>query len=79
MIPFDPREFEGSRARWLRGLCPCCGGRLCEWEWRGEVHEPAPIGEGVMLCGRCIGNEHHLTPEFVPLMLASLVPLEAGN
>jgi len=67
-------DFDGTRERWLAGLCPCCGGDLCEWEWRDEVHEPQPIAEGVMLCGRCIGNEHHVTPGFTEVILASLVP-----
>lgn len=68
-------EFYGSRERWLAGLCPCCGCCLCDWEWLGVVHEPLPIGESVVLCGRCIGNEHHLTPPgYAELLLASLLP-----
>jgi hypothetical protein len=58
-------DFADAYARWAAGCCPCCGGGLGE--------SPEPIGEGVMLCGRCIENEHHLTAgEFVPMMLAAI-------
>jgi CO dehydrogenase/acetyl-CoA synthase alpha subunit len=66
-----------ERKRWEAGLCPCCAGDICEWTatYDGTVYEPEPIAEGVMMCGRCIGNEHH-AGEFnvVPLILAALVP-----
>lgn len=44
--------------RWLAGLCPCCGGEIGPWEWEGIDHQPATIGEGVRICGRCAGNNH---------------------
>lgn len=43
---------------WRAGRCPCCGGPLDSWEWRGEVTEPQALAELVMLCGRCVANEH---------------------
>ncbi len=67
-------DFDDCRSRWLAGLCPCCGASICEWEWDDVVWEPAAIAEGVQLCGRCIGNEHDVTPGFTELLLASLVP-----
>lgn len=51
---------EDARKLYRAGLCPCCGSELGEWTDNDyEVIEPQAIGEGVMLCGRCIGNKHH--------------------
>jgi hypothetical protein len=63
-------DFADARARWLAGLCPCCGGEVCEHH---DGTEPAPIAEGVMICGRCIANYHLAQPDFVETMLASLL------
>lgn len=46
-----PRELA------LAGLCPCCG---MEPDWYD--HDPLAIAEGVLMCGRCVVNEHHLRP-----------------
>ena len=40
--------------RWARGDCPCCGAAL---DWWPDV-APEAIGEGVMICGRCVENDH---------------------
>lgn len=49
---------------WAAGRCPCCQGDLSDWchpsTW--EITDPEPVAEGVILCGRCIANEHHLAP-----------------
>ncbi len=45
--------------RWAAGLCPCCGAEL---DWWRDI-EPQAIGEGVMVCGRCVDNEHGIRPE----------------
>lgn len=41
--------------RWAAGLCPCCAGDVCEYY---DATQPQAIGEGVMVCGRCVANEH---------------------
>jgi hypothetical protein len=47
------------RELWLKGLCPCCAGSMIKWEHQdGTVYEPEFVADMVMLCGRCIGNEH---------------------
>jgi hypothetical protein len=61
-------DFEDAYARWAAGRCPCCGAALDWW-----TTPPEAIGEGVMLCGRCIENKHHLAAdEFVPVMLMAI-------
>lgn len=55
------------RARWLRGLCFCCGAALDWW-----TSDPQPVAEGVMMCGRCIENGHH-SPDYMEVMLRCLV------
>jgi hypothetical protein len=56
--------------RWLRGDCLCCGADL---DWWPDT-DPEPVAEGVMMCGRCIANEHHLRPpEVLASLLAALV------
>lgn len=49
-----------SHERWKRGDCPCCGWMRMdeEWEWNGVVTTARAIGEGVMLCGRCVAHDH---------------------
>lgn len=76
MAVTDSRDFAGARARWLAARCPCCGGEICGWDhpYRDEAFEPEAIGEDVMLCGRCIGNEHAADPEFRDAMLAAILP-----
>lgn len=69
---FTLADFKYSHERWARGECPCCGSVLCEWEWDGELFEPRPIGEGVTICGRCVGNDHDEPPEFARLMLEAI-------
>lgn len=60
MIPgYDPVSFTGTYRRWAAGLCPCCGARLTEWT---DGTPPAAIGEGVMVCGRCVAMDH-LSPD----------------
>jgi hypothetical protein len=73
-VPVYASDFADARPRWLAGLCPCCGGDICEWEWRDDIWEPKAIGEGVMICGRCVGNDHMAPDGFVELLLASLLP-----
>jgi hypothetical protein len=79
MVTVNPRDFEDVRSRWLAGLCPCCGSEICGWDhtYRDESYEPEPIAEGVMICGRCVGNEHVVDPEFRDAMLAALLPGKA--
>jgi hypothetical protein len=48
--------FDDARARWLAGLCPCCGHDADVPDVDGQ--EPEVIGDGVMICGRCIRNRH---------------------
>lgn len=69
-------DFRDARARWLRGLCPCCGAPPDEWEHyrTGEVTEPKAIAEDVVICGRCIANDHLEPDGFVEFLLASLIP-----
>lgn len=66
------RYFSDSYARWADGKCPCCASEICDWEWDGQVYEPQAIGEGVMMCGRCIGNNHHEETGFIPMMLEAI-------
>jgi len=62
------------RPRWEAGLCPCCGSELCAWPGPdGTEHQPAPIAEGVIMCGRCIGNQHN-DAETTAALLSALVP-----
>jgi hypothetical protein len=62
-------DFAACRGSWLAGRCPCCSADL---DWWGR--DPEPIAEGVMICGRCAENEHHADPEFIQMMLTSLLP-----
>lgn len=55
---------------WSHGRCPCCGGELAE-SVNGVPCRA--IGEGVMMCGRCIENEHgRESDQFVPALLESI-------
>lgn len=63
----DPSDFESCRARWLAGLCPCCGSGLNDWD-----EEPSVVAEGVVMCGRCIKNQHYDPPEFLQSMLEAI-------
>lgn len=56
--------------RWAEGACPCCGGDL-EPDVDGQA--PAPIGEGVQMCGRCIANRHHLEPPSLPAAILEAI------
>lgn len=56
--------------RWAAGCCPCCGGEL-DHDVDGQA--PAPIGEGVMICGRCVANDHMQPPGLVAAILAAIV------
>jgi hypothetical protein len=67
-----PEDFRDAYARWKMLLCPCCASEMCDWEWRGEVTEPRAIAEGIMLCGRCIANDHAADPEFVVAMMRAI-------
>lgn len=59
---------------WAAGRCPCCGMALDEWWWKGEVTQPVAIGEGVIMCGRCIANEHgRESADFIPTLLLCIV------
>jgi hypothetical protein len=68
--------FAGTRDRWIAGLCLCCSGELAGWEdLQGVVHEPEAVAEGVFMCGRCIGKNHHIDPpEVLYGLLKALVP-----
>lgn len=71
----DEEEDADTRRRFLAGLCPCCCGDIIPWPGPDGIdYEPEPVAEGVMLCGRCIGNEHHLGElSVVPHILRALV------
>jgi len=64
----------GVYQAWAAGVCPCCSSALDSWPAPdGRTVEPAAIGEGVMLCGRCIGNRHHEDPPgFAGLLLRAI-------
>jgi hypothetical protein len=49
-------DYENARRLWLAGRCPCCGTEADEPDVDGT--EPELIGEGVLMCGRCIRNRH---------------------
>jgi hypothetical protein len=51
-------------ARWVRGVCPCCGGELGE--------EPSAVAEQVWLCVQCIRREHD-ADDVLPGLLRALV------
>jgi len=71
----DLSDMAGDAARlYHAGRCPCCGSKLYEWtDSRDVTYQPAQIGEGVLLCGRCIGNEHHETQEVVEFILRDII------
>jgi hypothetical protein len=73
---FTAEDFTECRRLWLAGKCPCCGAELDSWiNSNHETIQPEAIAEGVMMCGRCIGNEHHIRPEgFLEMLLKSLLP-----
>lgn len=73
-MELNPLDFADCRSRWLAGECPCCGGEICE---HYDGTQPEPLGEGVMICGRCIANEHMADPEFCGAMLGALLPGKA--
>jgi hypothetical protein len=58
--------------RWSDGWCPCCAGDIDEWI---DGTQPQAIGEGVMLCGRCIANEHHLEPPALVMAILEAIAL----
>lgn len=69
----DDEDANHTRRYYQAGMCPCCGSDLTSWPSpSGEYIEPQAIAEGVMLCGRCIGNEHQETPGFVEWILQSI-------
>jgi len=68
-MKIDPEDFKGTYSRWVSGKCPCCGSDLGE----DEGTCPQTIAEGVVLCGRCIRQEHHLTAGVVEGILLALV------
>lgn len=74
-MTLNPLDLEDVRTRWLAGLCPCCGAGICGWDhtYRDESFEPEAIGEGVVICGRCVGNQHLGDPEFRVAMLMAIV------
>jgi hypothetical protein len=74
IIPAD--QAEDCRRAWSAGLCPCCSSRLHEWPGpNGEDVFPEMVAEGVIFCGRCIGNNHHTDPPgFLEAMLEALIP-----
>ena len=62
-----------SYRRWAAGRCPCCAGPVDDWEdSAGEITDPEAIAERVMLCGRCIANEHHTPPGFLAALLEAI-------
>lgn len=77
----DP-DFDSPRARWLRGVCPCCGDELVGYsrdllsDGAVEVIPTATIAEGVQVCGECVAQGHYTAEgdEFTPLLLAALLP-----
>lgn len=66
-LVLSPKEFESCRRYWASGLCPCCGSGLNDWD-----EEPEAVAEGVMMCGRCIKNEHYNPPQFLKMMLEAI-------
>lgn len=71
---FSEEAAETVRRYYQAGRCPCCGSGLYEWRNnKGDVFYPEAIGEEVLLCGRCIANEHQIRPpEVVQWILQSL-------
>ena len=65
-------DFADCYARWVMGRCPCCGGEVCDWEFKDVYACVAAIGEGVYMCGRCVGNEHDSPADFVENMLSAI-------
>ena len=57
--------------RWARGSCPCCGWNKMDAEGLNGTRAKA-IGEGVLICGYCIENDHL---EFDALTVAILEAL----
>lgn len=69
-----PDEDDDTAKRHSAGLCPYCGGPIIEWTSLSYVtYEPQEIGEGVRLCGRCIGNTHHETEGVVQFILRQIM------
>ena len=62
-------DLDGTWERWRAGLCPCCGMAVIE---HCDGTMPQALGEGVLICGRCVANEH-MRDGFGDLILASLV------
>jgi len=48
--------FGTPRERWQAGRCPCCG---MDTDRRIAGTQPAPIGEGVLMCGWCVQSGHN--------------------
>jgi hypothetical protein len=40
--------------------------------------QPAAIGEGVMICGRCVENDHMNPPDVARAMLEAIVRRDDG-
>jgi hypothetical protein len=63
-------DFGSCRPRWLAGECPCCGMEPCP---DADGTECEAIGEGVIICGRCVRNRH-MDDGVRELMLCALLP-----
>lgn len=66
-------DWEASiRRAWIAGMCPCCSGQIIAWPGPdGVEHKPEAIAEGVVFCGRCMGNHHYV--EAAEIVLKALV------
>lgn len=74
MQPVDKLDDRSSAVigetyrRWASLCCPCCGAEL-------EAADPdrQAIGEGVVICGRCVLNDHLEPPALVAAMLEAIL------
>jgi hypothetical protein len=57
------------RERWQAGWCPCCG---MDTVATASGTQPAPIGEGVLMCGWCVESCHNDDDHVVWLLKAIL-------
>jgi acetyltransferase-like isoleucine patch superfamily enzyme len=71
MVELELEDFAAAYDRWAALLCPCCG--VAEFNDATDG-PPAVIGEGVMICGRCVANEHgRESDQFFPMMLTAIL------
>jgi hypothetical protein len=66
---------KSAHRAYREGRCPCCCSYIDEWPAPdGSVVQPQAVAEGVVFCGRCIGNKHHIShPEVLVNILKWIV------